>query len=203
MKSLFMKRFGAFILDIIFVYLLVSLITGIKFLNPNYDKYTESVNNYVNVFKDYTNNEISDKVFMEKSKDNLYLTTKYSLSNSIVTIVVLIGYFGVFQKFNKGQTLGKKITKIKVVDKEGKDLSLLKSILRVVPIYFIIIGNVISLMVNSIFVYILDKDAFFIVNSVFVYIVLFINIISIVMMIKGEQKRGIHDYLAGSKVIME
>ena len=104
MKSMFTKRFGAFILDIIFVYLLVALITGIEFLNPNYDKYNESLNNYVESFKEYSNKDINTEVFMEKTKDSLYNTTKYGVSYNIVTIVVLIGYFGLFQKFNNGQT---------------------------------------------------------------------------------------------------
>ena len=38
---------------------------------------------------------------------------KYSVSYNIVIIIGLFAYFGLFQKYNNGQTIGKKIMKIK------------------------------------------------------------------------------------------
>ena len=39
------KRIIAYLLDIVLIYVLISLIIGIRFINPNYDKYIESLYN--------------------------------------------------------------------------------------------------------------------------------------------------------------
>lgn len=51
-----------------------------------------------------------------------YELTKRKLPVNVATSVVFIGYYIIFAYFNKGQTLGKKLLKIKVVNDKERDL---------------------------------------------------------------------------------
>ena len=45
--SLVSKRISAFLIDILFLFIVINLIMSIKFINPYYDKYVESYENYI------------------------------------------------------------------------------------------------------------------------------------------------------------
>ena len=197
------KRLGAYLLDIFLVYLLITLISSIRFINPNYDKYIESYDKYSKVVEKYYKGEISSNELISLNQDNLYKVSKYSVSYNIVMIVVIIGYFGFFQKYNKGQTLGKKIMKIKVVSTEDKEASLGAYLLRILPMYYVLVGNILSILINSILVYFLNSKTFIYANSIVIYLFLAIGIISFVMMNIRKDKRGLQDIIAKTKVVAE
>lgn len=197
------KRIIAYLLDILLVYLLISLISGIRFINPTYDKYVKVYNEYEDVFERYVNKEISIEEVNELNNDSIYKLTKYSVSTSVVIIVVIFGYFVLFQKYNNGQTLGKKIMKIKVVDANDNNISIIKYILRTIPMYYIFIGSIIPIIINQVVVFLVSSNTYLTVYSIPINIFLFINIISFVMIIKREDSRGLHDLLANTKVINE
>ena len=112
-------------------------------------------------------------------------------------------YFGLFQKYNSGQTIGKKIMKIKVVDKDGKDPSLGKYFLRILPMYYISIGSVIPFALSSILVFVINSLVFSVIYSVLVYAFVILGIISFVMVYVRRDNRGLHDIISGTKVISE
>ena len=197
------KRFSAYLLDIILLYLLTSLIISIRFINPNYDKYIETYEQYNEVLKKYYEKEITSDELVDLNKDNLYYLTKYSISSNIVVIIVIIGYFVFFQKYNHGQTLGKKIMKIKVVGNDNKELSIWKLFIRTIPTYYIFVGNALAVLLNTLVVLFIDKDNFIYVNSVITYLFLGIGIVSLVMIYINKNKQGLHDKLAQSIVVME
>ena len=119
------SRIMAYLLDIVLVFFFVQLITSIRFINPQYDKYIETADKYNKVYNSYLEKEINEIEFIEQNKENHYYLSKYSVSYNIVLVIVLIAYYGLFQKFNNGQTLGKKIMKIRVVGLENHNSSVL------------------------------------------------------------------------------
>lgn len=200
----FGKRFIAYLLDILLVYLIISLILGIRFINPNYDKYMEYLDKYNDVLDDYYDSNISPEEMIDLNKENFYYVNKYSISYNIIIIIVIIGYFALFQKYNNGQTIGKKIMKIKVTNvDEEKEVNVFNYILRTISTYYLYIGNVISLLLNILFIYIIPKSYFMIAYTSVTYIFIGIAIISLILIISKKEKRGIHDYLAKTKVINE
>lgn len=201
--SLTSKRFSAYLLDIFFIYLLLSLVTSIKFINPTYDKFIESYEKYSDVVERYTNKEISLNEMQELNKDNFYNVTKYSISSNIVIIVGIFLYFGVFQKYNHGQTLGKKIMKLKVISNDDKDVNIWKYLLRVLPMYFVFIGSAVALLINTILIFILDSSNYMMVSSIVMYVLLGLGIIDVVMLLIRKDKRGLHDIVANTKVLVE
>ena len=197
------KRISAYLLDVLLVYVLISLIGSIRFLNPTYDKYVESYEQYNEVLEKYYNEEIDEKEFIKLNSGNLYNISKYSISTSIISIIVIVGYFVFFQKFAGGQTLGKKIMKIKTVSANSKEVSIVRYLLRLIPVYYLFIGNVFGVFLNIILVLTLNGSNFMNTNSIVIYSFLVLGIISFVMMCVSQEKIGLHDRIAKTKVVME
>lgn len=198
-----LKRFSAYLLDILFIFVLLQALFSIKFLNPSYDKYIKSSEDYAKLVENYQKDEISEKEFLKSGSNYYYEISKNSISYNIITISVLVLYFGVFQRFNNGQTLGKKIQKIKVVDLNNNTPNIWKFILRLLPMYFVFIGCISSITINLILLFIVKNSSFMMVSTVINYILIFVNVLSLSFMNNREDKRGIHELISKTKVINE
>lgn len=199
--SVISKRISAYLIDILFIFIVIGLISEIKFINPYYDKYIEAYEKYNEILEDYTNEKISDKEFNNYYNKNYYLVSKYSVSYNVVIIAAILLYFGLFQKYNNGQTLGKKLMKIRVINNNGVNkVSLIRFIVRTLSIYYIYIGGIIPLIINSILVYIINENSFMNITTIISYLFLLVSIISFIFICIKKDERGIHDILANTKV---
>jgi len=203
MNKIVSKRLTAYLLDIFLIYLLISLIVSIKFINPYYDKFETFYEEYTNIVEQYSKKEITLEEMNELTKDSLYKISKYSISTNIVSVLVIIGYFGLFQKYNNGQTLGKKVTKIKVVDKNEQNPKLGYYLIRLLFIYYIFIGSIIPFIINSILLCLLNTNIYILLSSIITYIFLGIGIIDLVMICIRKDKCGIHELISKTKVVNE
>lgn len=190
--SISSKRAIAYLLDIFFIYVLLSLITSIKFINPTYDKYEEAYSNYSKVIEKYSNEEITIEELQEQNKDNYYNLVKYSISNVVAIELIIFLYFGVFQKYNNGQTLGKRIMKLKVASDNNQEVSLGRYFLRILPMYFIFIGGSIPMIINLVLVFILNSNNYSMISSIVTYIFLGIAILDLSM--------NLHNKISHTKV---
>lgn len=197
------KRISAYLIDILFVFLFISLISEIKIINPTYDKYMEAYSDYNEVLEDYIDEKITDGEFDKLYNENYYQVCKYGISYNIVIILTILLYFGVFQKYNNGQTLGKKVMKIRVVTNDEENVSLVKSLIRTLSMYYVYIGSIIPLIINSILVYFLNANNYMSITLVISYIFLTISLVSFVMLSVRKDERGLHDMLSGTKVIYD
>ncbi len=116
----------------------------------------------------------------------------------IVEITLLILYFVLFQFYQKGQTLGKRLMKLRVVSsEEGRELTMNDYLYRS------FISN--ALLVNIlliILVLFMNREVYFYINislQIFQFILL---LVIIFMMLFRRDGRGLHDLVAHSKVIM-
>ena len=203
MKNITLKRITAYLLDAFLVYLFIMLVSNIKVINPTYDKLLKISEDYNVAVSQYEKGEISDEEYLVINQNYVYDATKYNVSTNIIFIVVSILYYCVFQKFNNGQTLGKKIMKLKVVNNDSKSVSFGKYVLRLLPMYFIFIGSIIPYLLSSILVWFMSASSFSVAYSIIIYVFLFSGIISLMMVYKREDKKGLHDLIAGTKVIEE
>ena len=196
------KRIMAFLLDVLLVFFLASLVTSIHFINPYYKKYEKSFEEYSEVTNNYLAEKISEEEFLKLNYVNYYNVSRFSVPYNIAIVVILILYFAIFQKFNNGQTIGKQIMKLKVVNNsDDKDVSLLKYLLRSLPIYYISIGSIIPLLLNSLILLFLKGKVFYIVSACINYTFVILGVVTLVMMLTRKDKRGLHDLIAGTKVI--
>ena len=78
------------------------------------------------------------KNFDNIAKDYVYLLNKNNKVNTIVTLIITIVYFGLLQYLAKGQTVGKRLLKIRVVSEKQV---LIQQALRGQAVFISIIGE--------------------------------------------------------------
>ena len=110
MKADFFKRIFAYLIDYFIIMIVLMGITAS--VNVGSDL-TKEINDVMN---DYKEGNITVEEYTEKVMPLNYELTKRKLPVNVATSVVFIGYYIIFAYFNKGQTLGKKLLKIKVVN---------------------------------------------------------------------------------------
>ena len=192
MKPLFFKRFGAYLLDFIIVTFIVSIIT-VGF-NSN-SGITKKMNELINGM---ANNELTIEEYSNQLFELNYEYQRSIIPTTIVNVAICIGYFVVFAFLNNGQTLGKKLFRIKVVNKDGKVPNIWNMIGRSICLYGIIIG-----IVNVVSLYIFDAKIFNYVNTILSYIYYSFIIISMFMVMYKKDNRGLHDIIGRTYVIGE
>ena len=194
MKASFFKRMGAFVIDYFIVLVIVSLITMGFNTNKNND-----LNSQMNqLISDYQNEKITIDEYKDETYKLNYELQKENITVNIVTITLYIGYFVVFATLNKGQTLGKKLLKIRVVNKNNDKPSIWNMLVRSLFIY-----NIISILFSTVAVKFLNINTFTYIYTTLGYIECFVIIISFFMVIYKKDGRGLHDMMAGTNVIEE
>lgn len=198
MINMIMRRIFAYLIDLIFIILVTTMLAQIRILNPNFENYYDASSRYQEMYENAI--EERDYTFLnsEEYKNILYEIKVSSVSNSIIEIVVYIAYFVGFQLWNKGQTLGKKLFKIKVVSKDDKPVKWFQLLVRTIIIYSVYI-EIISIFLVLCFsqnTYVRILDILNIIPTIIIYG-------SLLMIILRKDGRGIHDVLTKTKVVDE
>lgn len=189
MKTIFFKRVGAYLLDFIIVTFIVAIITvNFKTNNVVIEKMNSLISGVAS--EEITLEEYSNQIF-----EINYEYQKAIVPSTIVSVVINVVYFIIFAFLNKGQTLGKKVFKIKVVNQDGKNPSIWNMLLRSIWLYGIITG-----IVNIIGVYVLNVKLFNYTSTTVNYIYYGFIIISFFMVIYKKDGRGIHDIIGKTSV---
>jgi len=193
MKASFFKRLCAFLIDSIILSIVFAIITiGFKLD-------TEDINNQVaNTLEQYESGEITIDEYLDKTLELNYELQKSSLIVNSLNIVLYVGYFIVFGYLNKGQTIGKKICKIKVVNIKDDKLSISNMIVRSLFIY-----GIFTLLYSVIFVNILNKEMFGYSYVIVSYLEIIFMAIAFFMVLYKKEGRGLHDIIANTNVIEE
>lgn len=196
MTGLFFKRAGAYIVDIIIVALVVSLLSFIPFLNPNRVLYSEKYNELVMVREQLDKNEISMEEYTQAYKPIAYEIYRLNLNYVVIDLVCVLFYFGIMQYFTDGQTIGKKLFQLRVVSKDDKPLTIMNFIIRSVVLSNLIISIALQGVVQFVSVenYYDLYNNINLVGSIITYIILFMVLVRV-------DGRGLHDFVANTKVI--
>ena len=138
-KALFIQRLAAFLLDVFIVSIIVSMLTY-PFLDfDSIEKLNESSTQIVD---DYISQKIDISEYTSESISVSYEMAKKQGILSLTTIFLNILYFVVFQVKNNGQTVGKKLLKIKVSSCDDEELTMNQMIFRSLIINSILIDMV-------------------------------------------------------------
>lgn len=187
------KRIVAYLIDMAIVYVVAALILSIPVFQYDTEK-------YMDYYKEYTDLIIETKEVTDEVVDNQYklmYKMSYLAKNSLVIqAVVTFAYFGIIAYLLKGQTLGKKALKIKVVPLEGKELNPHLFILR-----SIILTNLIPSIASIIAIYALKQGTWVTVESIIGNISLIITFTLIFFLIFRNDERSLHDLICKTKVI--
>lgn len=194
-KPYFFPRLVAYVID---VFLISIVCSGIMFLlpqNENYDKYMKE---YEQIQTEAIEGEIELEEFFHKSASISYDIDYSNVFPMIIEITLIILYFVVFQFYNKGQTLGKKLMKLRVVSTNGNDLTINQVAYRALIIDSILIN---ILIIGSLLF--LGRDYYFYASYVLQLIAGAIIFITLMMILFRKDGKGLHDVIADTKVIQE
>lgn len=139
--------------------------------------------------------ELNQK-FDDIAKDYVYILNKEGIYNSIITLVCTLLYFGVIQYFLKGQTIGKKLLKLKVVSSSDKKINILNYLPR-----SLIVNDVFLNTIGLIFLAFASKNIYQQATNTLQVLVSIIEAIIIFLVLTREDGRGLHDLLCHTKVI--
>lgn len=186
-----LKRIIAFIIDLCLVLVIADLCCK---LDPYREKYSSLNKELLEVTKEL--NTGSSSYDLDYYKELNYETYRYGAVSSGITIVTLVMYFGVLQYFMKGQTPGKKLMKLKVVSNSNKKLNIGNLLLRV-----FILNNIWLMIINIVCVFAFNSTVFYRLGSIIGLLSNTMYMINLIMVMFRNDNRGLHDMLAGTKVV--
>ena len=194
MKATFFERVGAYILDAIIISLIFSVICfGIGDNTKTEELLLEELDNKL------MQSEITTNEYLDEYMDIMYDYQKETILTSGISLALTVAYFVVFQYMNKGQTIGKKILKIQVVDKENKKpISILKGLLR-----SFIITSTLSGIVSLITIYLLKQNTYYVIYGTLLGIETLFVLITTILVLYKKDGRGLHDLMTNTIVIKE
>ena len=194
MKAKFFDRLTAYIIDVFIISLITSIIfTSIPTNNKELEKQLSSLQDEV------LSNNITYEEFVDEYQDLYYKNKKDTMTQSAITLTITIAYFVIFQYMNKGQTIGKKILHLRVVDNNTeKPLSIFKGLIR-----SLLIWNILSGTLGIVLIYILNKESYITSYLIISYLESIFIFITAMFTLYRKDNRGLHDIIINSKVIIE
>lgn len=193
MPAQFNRRFFAYIIDIFIVLVIANLITMFIPISEKTQDYYKELQT--------TQKKMYDKEIDVKEYTDIVLEDNYNISKgtvliSLTSIIIYILYFVVYQVYNNGQTVGKKLMKIKVKSITDESLSINTMLFRALIIY-----GIAANIINLILILLLKKELYLSISNTISIIQSLIVIISVFMILFSKQKRGIHDIITKTEVI--
>lgn len=193
MPAQFNKRFFAYIIDIFIVLVIANLITMFIPISEKTQDYYKELQ--------ITQKKMYDKEIDVKEYTDIVLEDNYNISKgtvliSLTSIIIYILYFVVYQVYNNGQTVGKKLMKIKVKSITDESLSINTMLFRALIIY-----GIAANIINLILILLLKKELYLSISNTISIIQSLIVIISAFMILFSKQKRGIHDIITKTEVV--
>ena len=187
---MFLKRVFAYLIDCIILYFAVSLL---NIFIPVSGDILEFNTRLTNLTDDYMSEKIAIEEYKKGVNDINYELSKATYISSIAGITVYILYFVVFQAYNNGQTLGKKLLKLQVVKDDGTSVDANSLLIRGLIPYGLLVNFilVIAILFASKSIYSGISNTLSNIHMIVIFVTL------VMMMIKSK---GIHDYLARTKV---
>ena len=191
-NALFIQRVFAFLFDVFIVDFASSLVTMPFIDSESISKLNES---NMEVVDKYISGEVESDVYFSEVMGNSYQLAKKNGLYSLVVVFFEILYFIVYQFYNNGQTLGKKLMKIRIVPTDG-DITMNQMIFR-------------SFIINSVLLdMVLIGFIIFAKQSVYLYGVLIFDVIqyaiflvSCFMVMFSNSGQGLHDRIAHTRVV--
>lgn len=193
MKANFFKRVLAFCFDYFILTLVLSFITiGFNTSNESFYNDISSIN------KEYNNGSISASEYSDKLMEMEYEYQRDNLPVNGIKLVLFVGYFIVFGYLNRGQTLGKKLFRIRLVNSDGSNVKLSSLIIRSLFIYGIVscIYSIICTLFLPMWVFIYSYK--WVVN-----IETMVLFVCFLMAMYRRDGKGLHDLVSKTNVIGE
>jgi uncharacterized RDD family membrane protein YckC len=192
-KALFVQRFIAFLLDIFILSSIASLISYPFLDAKSIDKLNK---NSSEVIEKYTTGEIDMDTYVDEVKGISYQLSQKQGVVSLVTLFLAVLYFIVYQYYNNGQTIGKKLMKIKVVSSTDKEITMNSFIFR-----SLIVNSILVDMISFAIVIFGNETAYFYGVAICGIIKYTLLLICGFMVMWSKSGMGLHDRIAHTTVV--
>ena len=194
LKALFSQRFVAFMIDLILVSFITSLVTAIIPTNSSIDKLYDQ---QVKIVENYTAGKITMQEYVNQLVDINYDIAKQTGIITLVSIAISLLYYVLYVYKNDGQSIGKKMMKIRIQKKDkDKELTMNDLLFRTM----ILQGTLVSI-IGFCTILFLDKDNYLATNSLLNLIQYSILIISFFLIAFTKERQGLHDMVAKTEVV--
>lgn len=191
-KAFFVQRFGAFVIDFMIVFFVVSLISSMFIDQKATDSLISQSNNLMN---DYVKEKIDTNSFISQYSVLSYKIARNNGGLSLTMIVVNVLYFIVFQLYNKGQTIGKSLFKIRVVSNDG-ELEMNQMLFR-----GLIANSILMELISFAIMLFCKNDVYFYSVGVIEIMNYLIMFVSMIMILNHKDGRALHDKVVNTSVI--
>ncbi len=193
MKAKLWRRIVALVIDLIFISLLSSLVISLPIFNNQSDDLSKT---FINLTNDYLQGKVTREEYNNRNLELSYQLERKTYVASIINIVIILAYFSCFDYFLEGQTIGKKLLKIKLKSYNGKKNNIFQFILREFIASFIYVE-----FINLILVFTLKKSTYISSYNLISNLCLLLYAACFIVVLFREDGRGIHDFLANTMVI--
>lgn len=192
-KAKFIKRIGAYIIDILLVTLLTTSISMFFVDTKKSEGYTQQL---VELTEKCSKNELSNEECQKQSNDLNYYISNDNIEVTIINCGVAIIYYVVLCFYCHGITLGKYLMKLKIVSANDKELNIGHYLIR-----GLLVNLILSNLVNILCIYFMSKDTYISVYPRISSVLSIFLLVTIMFAMYRNDGRGLHDLISNTKVI--
>lgn len=203
------RRISAFLIDMFLVVLVATLFSGIKYMNPLMDNYEEAYSEYSTLYKESSSDLLKSTNFNEITKFSKKMGKaiyKLDLATSLINVYYLIFYFlyfVVFAYFTDGQTIGKRMFKLRVVGNDGKKVKFSSLFLRGLVNGSTLFMGVNIMIIMELLCLLLPQNEIYIYATAGIGVISYIIEITALVLLFTKSHRSLDDYVGKTKVVDE
>jgi uncharacterized RDD family membrane protein YckC len=205
MKNYKFKRALSYFIDLLIISIIISLLSNIKAINPKYKEYREAYTKYSEALNEAVNSENKSLVIDKDMEKLMFEVSYYSISFTIIEFGVILLYFTFFPFFFGGQTIGKKILKLRIEStNEDKKPSFISYLLRALLLPMFSTGLfycVITLVGNLICLVIFKEAHFMTINKIFMMSGIIWGYADTIYCLSRQDNKSLHDLITKTQVV--
>lgn len=191
---MFKRRLLAYLIDIAIVSILFA---GIMFILPKNNNMDVLESELTVLNEQVLKEDMDTSVYMNRYANIIHSMDKENVMKVILNVLCILIYFVLVPYYWDGRTIGKKLCKIRIV-KEKEKLSIGDLTLR-----SLIINGIGCTLLSLCFVYLFSDMQYFILTTICGFVQFLLVIISGFMVIYRHDKKGIHDLISHTQVVLE
>lgn len=194
MKASRKERFLSYVIDLLLIGIIL-FVFNFFFENPKISEYNLTLSQ---TFEKFINHNIDADLYLETYAKTIHNIDKLNISLNVVNLILIVIFFIVIPYFNKNQTIGQKIMKVKITKENNKKVTIIDLFLRA-----IVLTGIINLLVMLSTIFLQSSNLYLIISIFFGFIQFLLVIISGFMVLYKEDQLGFQDLISKTKIIKE